>query len=113
MYAVIKTGGKQYQVSAGEAIQVELLDGDPGDQVDLNEVLLINDGSNLTLGRPYIQGASVSAEIVDHGKHSKVLIFKYRRRKRFRRKNGHRQPYTTLRIKDIQGAMGSAEASVE
>lgn len=103
MYAVVKTGGKQYRVSAGDTIQVEKLEGGPGDKVEL-EVLLLADGENVTVGRPLVEGASVAAEIVDQGKHRKVIIYKFRRRKRYRRKTGHRQPFTALKIVGINAA---------
>lgn len=101
MYAVVKSGGKQYRVSQGETIEVEQLQGNPGDKIQLNEVLMLADGDNVTLGRPLVEGATVEAEIVDHNKHRKVLVFKLRRRKRYRRKVGHRQPYTALKITAI------------
>jgi large subunit ribosomal protein L21 len=103
MYAVVKTGGKQYRVSAGETIQVEKLEGDSGHKIHLSEVLLLADGENVTVGRPFVEGASVDAEILDHAKHRKVLIYKFRRRKRYRRKAGHRQPFTALKITAING----------
>jgi large subunit ribosomal protein L21 len=112
MYAVVKTGGKQYQVSAGNTIKVEKLEGKQGDAVELGEVLLVADEEGITLGRPLVDGASVSAEIVEQAKHRKVLIYKFRRRKRYRRKAGHRQPYTALKITGIQ-VPGAAPASAE
>jgi large subunit ribosomal protein L21 len=111
MYAVVKTGGKQYRIAAGETIHVEKLDGDAGQPVELDEVLLLADGEDVVLGRPFIEGAKVRAEIVDQGKDRKVIIFKYRRRKRYRRKTGHRQPHTILRIHEIQWP-GRAAAEV-
>lgn len=110
MYAVVKTGGKQYQVSAGDTIKVEKLEGEQGDTVELGEVLLIADEEQVTLGRPLVDGASVSAEIVEQDRHRKVLIYKFRRRKRYRRKAGHRQPYTALKITGIQVPGAPAEA---
>lgn len=102
MYAVIKTGGKQYRVSEGDIIDVEKLEGNVGDQIEIADVLLIGSEAGLQVGRPTVSGAKVQAEIVDHGKDRKVLIFKYRRRKRYRRKTGHRQPFTALKIGAIQ-----------
>ena len=104
MYAVVKTGGKQYRVSAGDTIQVEKIEGGPGERVALAEVLLVADGESITVGRPLVQGASVEAEILDQDKHRKVVVYKFRRRKRYRRKNGHRQPFTALKIMGINAA---------
>ena len=101
MYAVIKTGGKQYRVEPGETIQVEKLDGDPGDTLDLDEVLLVSKDDNVFLGKPTIDGALVRTEIVEHDRYRKVIIFKFKRRKRYRRKIGHRQWFTKLKIVDI------------
>lgn len=111
MYAVVKTGGKQYQVSPGDTIQVEKLEGNQGDAVQLQEVLLLADGEAITLGRPLIEGAVVSAEILDQDRHRKVIIYKYKRRKRYRRKAGHRQPFTALKITGIQGPGAAVEAA--
>jgi len=101
MYAVIRTGGKQYRVSPGETIQVEKLDGSPGSTLELDEVLMLCDERVLAIGRPLIQGARVIAEVVRQDRDRKVVIFKYRRRKRYRRKAGHRQSFTELRINEI------------
>lgn len=101
MYAVLKTGGKQYRVAAGDTIKVEKLEGKVGEQLEIAEVLLLADGEHLTLGRPLVEGARVKAEILEQDRHRKVVIFKYKRRKRYRRKTGHRQPFTALRIVDI------------
>jgi large subunit ribosomal protein L21 len=100
MYAVIKTGGKQYRVSEGSRLRVEKLPGAAGDPLELGEVLMLG-GEKLTIGKPYVAGAKVSAEIVAQGRDKKVIVFKIRRRKRYRRKNGHRQPYTELKITGI------------
>lgn len=101
MYAVVKTGGKQYRVSPGDTIQVEKLDGKPGQSLTLEQVLLVADGDNVALGRPLVEGASVTAEIKQQDRHRKVIVFKYKRRKRYRRKAGHRQPFTALTITGI------------
>lgn len=111
MYAVVKTGGKQYRVAEGDKIQVEKLQGDPGDQIELNDVLLVVDGEQIVLGRPMVEGASVSAEVVEQDRHRKVLVFKFRRRKRYRRKAGHRQPFTTLKITGIVAGSQPVEAT--
>jgi large subunit ribosomal protein L21 len=101
MYAVIKTGGKQYRVEPGATIRVEKLPGDKGTTVELGDVLLVADGENVTVGAPHVPGASVKAEIVAQGLGPKLLIFKFRRRKAYRKKTGHRQPFTALKITDI------------
>ena len=98
MYAVIKTGGKQYKVAAGEKIKVELLAADVGQEVKLDQVLAVGSGADLTVGTPWVAGASVTATVVSHGKHDKVRIFKMRRRKHYQRHGGHRQNYTELQI---------------
>jgi large subunit ribosomal protein L21 len=100
MYAVIKTGGKQYRVSEGSHVRVEKLAGAAGDKLELGEVLMLG-GEKLAIGKPFIAGAKVNAEIVAQGRDKKVIVFKIRRRKRYRRKNGHRQPYTELKITGI------------
>ena len=100
MYAVIKTGGKQYRVSEGTRLRVEKLPGAAGDKLELGEVLMLG-GEKLTIGKPFVKGAKVNAEIVAQGRDRKVIVFKIRRRKRYRRKNGHRQPFTELKITGI------------
>ena len=110
MYAVVKTGGKQYRVGMGDVICVEKLPGKGGDAVELNDVLLISNGDEVHVGQPNIAGASVNAEILDQGKHRKLLIFKYKRRKRYRRKAGHRQPFTALKITAITEGSSAGEA---
>ncbi|MCB9554608.1 MAG: 50S ribosomal protein L21 [Deltaproteobacteria bacterium] len=104
MYAIVRTGGKQYRVAPGDTIQVEKLPGDAGAAITLDDVLMLVDGEKITLGKPSITGASVAAEVVKHDRARKVLVFKYRRRKRYRRKVGHRQPFTALRITAINAA---------
>lgn len=101
MFAVVKTGGKQYRVTQGDTIKVEKLNGEVGDKVELSDVLMVVDGDAVKVGRPCVQGARVQAEIVDQGKHPKVIIFKMRRRKNYRRKTGHRQPFTAIKILEI------------
>ncbi len=100
MYAVIKTGGKQYRVSEGQRLRVERLDGNPGDKLSFDQVLLVG-GDSLKIGQPLVPGAKVSAEIVGHDRAKKIIVFKFRRRKNYRRKQGHRQPYTELKITGI------------
>jgi large subunit ribosomal protein L21 len=101
MYAVIKTGGKQYKVSAGDLLKVEKLDGAVGDTIELNEVLMVG-GEEVKIGTPLLPDAKVKAKIVEQGKDKKILVFKSKRRKTYRKKNGHRQPITRLKITDIE-----------
>ncbi len=101
MYAVIKTGGKQYRVTAGEKLKVEKLLGDVGSTVTIDQVLMVADGDNVTIGAPLIAGATVQATVVSHGRGDKVMIFKFRRRKHYRKTQGHRQSYTEIQIGDI------------
>ena len=103
MYAVIKSGGKQYRVSAGEKIKVEQLSADVGSEVVLGEVLLLANGDNLTMGTPLVSGAAVTAKVISHGRGDKVRIFKMRRRKHYRKNQGHRQNYTEIEIVGIAG----------
>ena len=101
MYAVVTTGGKQYRVSAGEKIRIEQLPAEVGSEVVLDKVLLIADGENLTMGAPLVQGASVKAKVLAHGRGDKVRIFKMRRRKHYRKSQGHRQNFTEIEILGI------------
>jgi large subunit ribosomal protein L21 len=101
MYAVITTGGKQYKVSPGDVVRVESLDAKKGDTVELKEVYMIADGDNVFVGKPTLASAKVTAEVVEEGRGEKLVIFKHRRRKGFRRTNGHRQNYTAIKVKDI------------
>ncbi len=100
MYAVIKTGGKQYRVSEGDRLRVEKLEGAVGDAVEFAEVLMLG-GEKVAVGQPLVAGAKVSAQIVGQGLGKKIIVFKMRRRKRYRRKNGHRQPFTELQVNGI------------
>ncbi len=101
MYAVIKTGGKQYRVVPGEKLKVEKLVGDVGSDIVIDQVLMVADGDNVTVGAPVVAGASVKATVVSHGRHDKVMIFKMRRRKHYRKTQGHRQDYTEIQIQQI------------
>lgn len=101
MYAIIKTGGKQYRVAAGDTIKVETLNAEVGSQVTLSEVLAVSEGNELKVGAPFVEGASVTATVVSHGRHDKVRIFKMRRRKHSIKSAGHRQNYTELKIDSI------------
>ncbi len=100
MYAVIKTGGKQYKVAEGQRVCVEKLPGNAGDKVTLDQVLFVG-GDTPKIGQPLVAGAKVAAEIVDQGRGKKIVVFKFRRRKNYRRKTGHRQPFTELKITGI------------
>jgi large subunit ribosomal protein L21 len=100
MYAVFKTGGKQYRVAQGDKVRVEKLPGNVGDAVSFGEVLLIG-GEAVKIGRPVVSGAKVEAKIVAQDRAKKVIVFKFRRRKNYRRKTGHRQPFTALQITNI------------
>ena len=101
MYAVIKTGGKQYRVAAGDKIKVEQIAADEGKEITLDQVLAVGNGDKLTVGAPLVYGATVVAKVVAHGKHDKVRIFKLRRRKHYQKRQGHRQSYTELEIASI------------
>jgi large subunit ribosomal protein L21 len=104
MYAVIKTGGKQYKVVAGETLKVERLTAEVGQEVRLDQVLAIGAGAELTTGVPLVAGASVIASVVSHGRHDKVRIFKMRRRKHYQKRQGHRQSFTEIRITAVNAA---------
>ena len=104
MYAVIKTGGKQYRVAADEVLTIEKVVGDAGATVEFTEVLMVAGSGDPKFGKPAISGAKVTAEVVEQGRAAKVIAFKKRRRKNSRRKRGHRQEQTTVRIKEIIGA---------
>ena len=101
MYAVIKTGGKQYRVAQGETLKSETVAGDVGSAVVLDKVLMVGEGDKVTVGKPLVSGASVKATIVSHGRGDKVKIFKMRRRKHYQKHQGHRQNYTEIRIDGI------------
>ena len=103
MYAVIKTGGKQYKVAAGEKIKVEQIAADVGQEITIDQVLAVGSGADLKIGTPLVAGAIVRATVVSHGRHDKVRIFKMRRRKNYHRTQGHRQGYTELKIDSIVG----------
>jgi len=101
MYAVLTTGGKQYRVQKGETLKIEKIPGDVGSQVAFDQVLMVSDGDRVEIGQPLVENAVVNAHIVEQGKHKKILVFKYKRRKRFRRTQGHRQQFTAVKIDDI------------
>ncbi len=105
MFAVVQSGGKQYKVATNDVVKLEKLEGEPGSQVELNEVLLLGDeGRALIIGSPLVAGASVTVEILSQTRDKKVIIFKKERRQHYRRKNGHRQYVTLVRVKDIRKA---------
>ncbi|HBA36228.1 MAG TPA: 50S ribosomal protein L21 [Gammaproteobacteria bacterium] len=101
MFAVIKTGGKQYKVSEGDKLRVESLPYDEGEALEIDQVLMVADGDNIKLGQPYVEGSSVKAVVKSHGRGKKVEIIKFRRRKHYRKQQGHRQNYTELEITNI------------
>jgi large subunit ribosomal protein L21 len=102
MFAVIRTGGKQYKVAKDDVISVEKLVGEPGATVELGDVLMIGEGAEVSTGAPLVAGASVSATLVEHRRADKIIVFKKKRRQNYRRKNGHRQHQTVLRITEIR-----------
>jgi large subunit ribosomal protein L21 len=104
MYAVIKTGGKQYRVAAGEKIKIEQIAADVGQEITIDQVLAVGNGGQLQIGAPLVSGATVVATVIGHGKHDKVRIFKMRRRKHYQKRQGHRQGYTELEIGAIRAS---------
>lgn len=103
MYAVIKTGGKQYRVAKGDKLKVEKLPVEAGGSVDINDVLMVGDGDKVTVGTPLVDGGKVTATVVSHGRGKKIEIVKFKRRKHHQKRTGHRQDYTELEITDISG----------
>jgi large subunit ribosomal protein L21 len=101
MYAVIKTGGKQYRVAAGEKLKVEQIPADIGQEITLDQVLSVGEGEQIKIGAPIVDGAVVKAVVLAHGRHDKIKIFKMRRRKHYQKRQGHRQNYTEIRIESI------------
>jgi large subunit ribosomal protein L21 len=113
MYAVIKTGGKQYKVAKDDKLEVEKIAGEPGASVTLASVFLLGDGADTTAGTPLIEGASVTAEVVEQKRTKKIIVFKKQRRKNYRRKHGHRQEVTLLKITDIVTGAAKAKAKAK
>ena len=103
MYAVIETGGKQYRVEPGDTVVVETLPGEEGDAVEFDRVLLISDDESVAVGRPIIEGAKVTGQIVEHGLGPKLTVYKFKRRKNQRKRNGHRQQFTAVKIANVVG----------
>jgi large subunit ribosomal protein L21 len=101
MYAVIQSGGKQYRVEPGDTLVVEKLTGEMGDPVEFNEILMLSRDGSVALGHPFVEGARVTGEIVEQGRGEKLIVYKFKRRKNYRRKNGHRQDYTAVKISEV------------
>ena len=104
MYAVIKTGGKQYRVQEGDVITIEKLNANVGDKVEFDEVLVLGEGADIKVGTPFLDGVKVFGTVTENGKGKKVIIFKYKSKKDYRKKQGHRQPYTMVKIESLTGA---------
>ena len=102
MYAVIKTGGKQYKVQKDEVLKIETLEVDSGDKITFDQVLMVADNGNVKVGKPYVDGATVAAEVVGHGRGKKIMVLKFRRRKQYLKRQGHRQNFTKIKITDIK-----------
>ncbi len=101
MYAIIESGGKQYKVAEGDVVKVELLPNEVNSAIELDKVIAIENEGQLSIGNPYVAGAKVSATVLEHGKGKKVVVFRYKPKKNIRKKNGHRQPFTALKIEKI------------
>ena len=102
MYAIVDSGGKQYRVKEGDILKVEKLAGEVGDNVSFDKILMFSDDENVNIGTPLLEDVAVSGHIVEHGKAKKIIVFKYKRRKRYRRKQGHRQQFTAVKIDSIK-----------
>jgi len=113
MYAVVNTGGKQYKVQQGEVLRIEKIPGEIGSPVSFDRVLMFSDGENVSVGQPVLDNVAVEGHIVEQGKAKKIIVFKYKRRKRYRRKQGHRQEYTAVQIDSIKEAGADAEQAPE
>ncbi len=113
MYAVIETGGKQYRVQEGDVVTIEKLNVEAGDKVTFDKVLVLAEEEGLKVGTPYVEGAAVTGEVVENGKGKKVVIFKYKAKKDYRKKQGHRQPYTMVKIESLGGKAPKAAAPVK
>ena len=101
MYAIVRTGGKQYQVACGDQVRVEKIEGNVGDNIDLKDVLMVVSEDDVKVGQPVLENAKVTAKIAEQGRSKKVIVFKKKRRKGYRLRNGHRQSYTALKIEEI------------
>jgi large subunit ribosomal protein L21 len=113
MYAVVNTGGKQYKVQQGEILRVEKIPGDVGSPVTFDRVLMFSDGENVSIGQPELDNIAVEGHIVEQGKAKKIIVFKYKRRKRYRRKQGHRQAFTAVQIDNIADKEAKAKKNAE
>ena len=102
MYAIVNTGGKQYKIQQGDVLRVEKIPGEVGSPVSFDKVLMFSDGDNVNIGRPVLDNVAVKGHIVEQGKDKKIIVFKYKKRKRYRRKLGHRQQYTAIKIDSIE-----------
>ena len=102
MYAIVDSGGKQYKVEEGDLLKVEKLAGEMGDKVSFDKILMFSDGENVNIGTPLVENVAVNGHIVEQGKDKKIIVFKYKRRKRYRRKQGHRQQFTAVKIDSIK-----------
>ncbi len=102
MFAIVETGGKQFRVQEGLSVKVSKLDAEAGSELSLDKVLMAGEGEDLKVGTPYVDGAKVTCEVVDHGRDKKIIVFKKKRRKDYRKKQGHRQDFTTLKVTAIQ-----------
>ena len=102
MYAIVDSGGKQYKVQEGEILRVEKLTGEVGDSVSFDRILMFSDGENVNVGTPLLEDVAVTGHIVEQGKAKKIIVFKYKRRKRYRRKRGHRQQFTAVKVDSIK-----------
>lgn len=102
MFAIVETGGKQFRVEEGRSLKVAKLDAPAGSEITLDQILLVGTGADVKIGQPLVAGASVQCEVVDHGRDKKIIVFKKKRRKDYRRTQGHRQDFTLLKVKSIQ-----------
>lgn len=103
MYAIVETGGKQYRVSEGDVLRVEKLPADVGEMIELDRVLALSEDERLQVGKPWLEGSKVTAKVLQHGKGDKIIVFKYKPKKNYRRKQGHRQHFTEIQIEKIEG----------
>ena len=113
MYAILETGGKQYRVAEGDVITVEKLPGEAGDAIVFDKVLLLSDGNDVKVGTPYIDGAKIAGEIIETGKGEKIIVYKYKSKKDYRRKQGHRQPFTSVEITSLTGKPGTRKSAAK
>ena len=113
MYAIVNIAGKQYKVAEGEMLKVARLSSEVGDKIKFEDVLLTDDGKNINIGRPNVKGAAVTAEVLEHGRLPKILVYKKKRRKGYQRKNGHRQDYSAIKINSVKVASTAKKATVK